>query len=437
MECILNIDISGTDNFAESEIRKEYLNRALIAFDTLIARDGLGSELLGWVDYPSKVLTEDISGYMNVVDRWRDSEIETVVVIGIGGSYIGTKSIYNALSPYFSQIRSDRKYPELLFAGLNLSGEYLSELKELLKSKKFAIIYVSKSGTTIETSIAFRVLKNLAEERYGKEGSKDKIVVITGEACSTFGNYAASQGYEIFTIPDNIGGRFSVLTAVGMLPTAISGFDIVSLLKGAISMERICKKRDSSNPAIIYASMRNLLHDKGYNLEILATYNPKLKSFTEWWAQLFGESEGKNGMGIFLVPLSYTEDMHGLGQYIQEGRRFIFETILSVENAECNLEIASDPDNPDGFEFLAGRDIHECCAIAEIGIMKAHVDGGVPNIRIAIPSMDEFTLGALLYFFEFSCGISGYILGMNPFDQPGVEYYKRNILALLGKPGFK
>jgi Glucose-6-phosphate isomerase len=436
MESILKVDISGTYNFAELDIRNEYLSRALSAFDTLIAKDGLGGELLEWVDLPSKVLVENVNSYMEVANSWREDGVETVVVIGIGGSYVGTKSIYNALSPYFRHKDTDRKYPELLFAGLNLSGEYLAELKTELITKKFAIIYVSKSGTTIETSIAFRVLKNLTEEIYGKEGSKDKIVVITGGAGSTFGDYAVSQGYKTFPIPDNIGGRFSVLTAVGMLPIAVSGFDILSLLRGAASMERTCKRRENNNPAITYASMRNLLHDKGYNLEILATYNPRLKSFTEWWAQLFGESEGKNGLGIFLVPLSYTEDMHGLGQYIQEGRRFIFETILSVESTVGDLEVISDPCNPDGFEFLAGRSINECCSIAEIGIKEAHVDGGVPNIRIVVPSMDEYNLGALLYFFEFSCGISGYMLGVNPFNQPGVEYYKRNIFSLLGKPGF-
>ena len=436
MEHILQVDISGTDSFVDSELKQEYLNRALSAFDTLIAKDGPGGNLLGWVDLPSKIHNEDINGYKEVADRWRDDRVEAVVVVGIGGSYVGTKSIYNALSPYFRHVRTDIKYPELLFAGVNLSGEYLAELKRVLINKRFAIIYVSKSGTTIETSIAFRVLKSLAEEVYGKDGSKEKIVVVTGGTHNTFGDYAALQGYRIFTIPDNIGGRFSVLTAVGMLPIAVAGFDIAALLKGAMAMERICKKKENSNPAITYASMRNLLHDKGYNLEILATYNPRLKSFTEWWAQLFGESEGKNGIGIFLVPLSYTEDMHGLGQYIQEGRRFIFETILSVGNIEGDLDINSDPGNPDGFEFLAGRGINECCAVAEIGIKEAHVDGGVPNIRIVVPSMDEFILGALLYFFEFSCGISGYMLGVNPFDQPGVEYYKRNMFALLGKPGF-
>ena len=436
MRHILEIDISGIDSFAKNKYREESLVGAMDAFDTLIARDGQGEDLLGWVDFPSKVVAEELHDYTEIVDRWIGSKVEIVVIVGIGGSYIGSKAIYDALSPYFRHHESSREYPELIFAGQNLSGEYLAELKELLRDKKFAIIYISKSGTTIETSIAFRILKNLAEDIYGKESSKDKIAVVTGEPYHPFRDYAASQGYRIFNIPDNIGGRFSVLTAVGMLPSAIAGFNIVELLNGAAAMERICKERSCDNPALIYASIRNLLYKEGYSTEIFASYSPRLKSFAGWWAQLFGESEGKNGKGILPTPLNYTEDMHGLGQYIQQGRRIIFETILSIENIERDIKIVSDPGNPDGFEFLAGRNIDECNSVAEMGIRKAHIDGGVPNVRIVIPELNEFTIGALFYFFEFSCGISGYMLGVNPFDQPGVEDYKQNMFALLGKPGF-
>ena len=437
MKHILNVDISGTDNFVSREVKEYYQNRAFNAFDTLVAKDGHGGDLLGWADLPSKVSFAELAAYSEVTCEWREDNVEIVVMVGIGGSYIGSKTIYDALSPYFMRFKTGSKYPSLVFAGQNLSGEYLAGLERLLEDKRFAIIYVSKSGTTIETSIAFRILKRLAEDRYGKDGAKSKIAVVTGEPHHIFRDYAVSQGYKIFNIPNNIGGRFSVLTAVGMLPTVIAGFDAAALLNGAAAMEGICKKRTHDNPAIVYASIRNLLYDKGYSTEILATYAPRLKSLSEWWAQLFGESEGKNEMGIFPVPLSYTEDMHGLGQYIQEGRKFIFETILSVEKIEGDVNVISDPDNPDGFEFLAGRSVNECSAIAEVGIRNAHIDGGLPNVRIEVPAIDEFTMGALLYFFEFACGISGYMLGVNPFDQPGVEYYKRNMFALLGKPGFE
>jgi len=431
---VIKIDASGAEGFA-GLFNPEYEKRTLDAFDALVAGRGPGNEFLGWLDLPETTARE-IHEYKEIAGRWRDEKVEVVVVIGIGGSYIGARAVYDALSPYFHYTESDNGYPKIIFAGQNMSGEYLVEMKELLRNKNFTIIYVSKSGTTIETSIAFRILKRLLEDIYGKRASRDRIVIVTGESHLPLRDFADIEGYKVLTIPDNVGGRFSALTAAGMLPITVSGFNAARLLEGAADMERICRERSLDNPALIYACLRNMLYNKNYNVEILATYNPRLKYLGEWWKQLFGESEGKEGKGIFPVSLSYTADMHGLGQYIQEGQRFIFETILSVERSERDLTIVSDPGNPDGFEFLAGRNVDECSSIAEMGIKKAHIDGGVPNISISIPAIDEYTMGALLYFFEFSCAISGYMLGINPFDQPGVEYYKKNMFALLGKPGF-
>ena len=435
MECRVKVDIFEAESFIEEPVKSEYEKRALDAFDTLMGKSGPGNDFLGWLDLPFNIDKTESRRYEEIAEEWRVEGVEFIVVVGIGGSYIGARAVYDALSPYFYYTEVNRGYPKLIFAGQNMSGEYLAELREILKNKKFAIIYVSKSGTTIETSLAFRMLKRLSEEIYGKEGSIERIKIVTSEPDHPFRDFADIEGYEAFSIPDNVGGRFSVLSAAGLLPITVSGFNTAKLLEGAEHMRSACHKRSESNPAITYACIRNMLYDKGYGLEILATYNPRLKYTGEWWKQLFGESEGKDGKGIFPVSLTYTADMHGLGQYIQEGRRLMFETVLSVESSGRDIRIVSDPSNPDGFEFLAGRNIDECSSIAEIGIKNAHVAGGVPNIRISIPTVDEFSMGALIYFFEFSCAISGYMLGVNPFDQPGVELYKKNMFKLLGKPG--
>ena len=362
---------------------------------------------------------------------------DIVVVIGIGGSYLGAKAVIEALNNSFDLLQKDRKNPIVLFAGQNIGEDYLFELQELLKDKKFGIISISKSGTTTEPAIAFRLLKTQLENQAGKEVAKKLIICITDKEKGALRILADKEGFTTYVIPDNVGGRFSVLTPVGLLPIAVAGYDIRALVNGAIDMKNKAIVPSTDNIAIQYAIIRNELYKTGKKIELLVNFNPKLHYIAEWWKQLYGESEGKDGKGIFPAAVDFTTDLHSMGQYIQDGERHLFETVITVEKSTHSLLIPHDKDNLDGLNFLAGKNIDNVNKMAELGTCIAHVDGGVPNLKIVLPELSEYNLGQLLYFFEIACGISGYILGVNPFNQPGVEAYKKNMFALLDKPGYE
>lgn len=362
-----------------------------------------------------------------------------VVVTGIGGSYLGARAVIDALNDSFDQLKGGRKNPFILYAGQNIGEDYTYELLDLLKDKSFGIIVISKSGTTTEPAIAFRALKELLETKYDKDEVKERIVAITDAKKGALRTLADQEGYETYIIPDDVGGRYSVLTPVGLLPIAVAGFSISELVRGAKKMRELTAINVpfEKNPASLYAATRNLLYKKGKKIEILVNYQPKLHYISEWWKQLYGESEGKENKGIFPASVDFTTDLHSMGQWIQEGERTIFETVVSIAAARHRVLIPRDEGNLDNLNYLAGKRIDEVNKMAELGTRIAHTDGGVPNIRIELPELNEYYLGQLLYFFEKACGISGYILGVNPFDQPGVEAYKKNMFALLGKPGFE
>ncbi|MDE6382202.1 MAG: glucose-6-phosphate isomerase, partial [Muribaculaceae bacterium] len=353
-----------------------------------------------------------------------------VVCVGIGGSYLGAKAVNTALADNFEYYYApEPKRPKVLYAGQNIGEEYTAELEKLLTGKRFGIIVISKSGTTTEPAIAFRILKEQLEKQAGKEAAKDLIVAITDEKKGALRTLATQEGYETYVIPDNVGGRFSVLTPVGLLPIAVAGHDIKKLMAGAVEMEKSTLRPNEDNIAETYARMRNALYRSGKKIEILANFDPKLHYFGEWWKQLYGESEGKEGKGIYPAAVDFTTDLHSMGQWIQEGERTIFETVISVAKPAVERRVPSDEANLDGLNYLAGKRIDEVNKMAELGTQMAHVDGGVPNMRIVIESLDEHTLGGLIYFFEKACGISGYMLGVNPFNQPGVEAYKKNMFT--------
>ena len=404
---------------------------------TLYEKTGKGSDFLGWVQLPARVSESEIMAIEEVASFYKKNA-ETVVVIGIGGSYLGAKATIEALSDNFWAMKENEN-PKVIFAGQNISDDYLYELLALLETRKYGIIVISKSGTTTEPAIAFRLLKDHLEKKAGKTQAKDLIVAITDEKKGALRSLATQEGYRTFVIPDDVGGRFSVLTPVGLLPVAVAGFSIRQLLQGAADMQKATGPDVpfKENPAAIYAAARNELYCAGKTTEILAGYHPKLLYVTEWWKQLYGESEGKENKGIFPAGVTLTADLHSMGQYIQEGLRNIFETVISVKRTAHRLRIPNDPANLDTLNFLSEKRIDEVNKMAELGTMLAHVDGGVPNIRIEIPAINEYNLGALFYFFEIACGISGYMLGVNPFDQPGVEAYKKNMFALLDKPGYE
>ncbi len=414
----------------QNEIGKHY--------KTLLQKTGKGNDFLGWVNLPSSVNPKLIKDIETSAKKIRDIA-EVVIVIGIGGSYLGARAVIDALSNPFSAMDNKRKNPYIIYAGNNLSEDYHTELLELLDKKDYAVIVISKSGTTTEPAIAFRLIKNHIEEKYGKEKAKDRIIAVTDKTKGALKKLSINEGYTTYDIPDDVGGRFSVLTPVGLLPIAIAGIDIKKLVAGASSAEKdLCETDDiDNNPAVLYAITRNLLYQKGKHIEILTNFQPHLQYFTEWWKQLYGESEGKENKGIFPAGVNFTADLHSMGQYIQEGLRNIFETVISIEQPKKKLFIPYDKENLDELNFLAGKGIQEVNKMAELGTMIAHVDGNVPNIKITIPLLNEESLGALIYFFEFACGLSGYMLGVNPFDQPGVEAYKKNMFALLDKPGFE
>ncbi|NOX87333.1 MAG: glucose-6-phosphate isomerase [Chlorobi bacterium] len=407
-------------------------------FKAIYNKTGKGNDFLGWVDLPDNIGETLISRIEDAAKKMQDQS-DVFVVIGIGGSYLGARAVIEALSHHFGHLRQEKKSPVILYAGNNISEDYLADLMDVLKNRDYSVAVISKSGTTTEPAIAFRILREDLESKYGTEESRRRIVAITDREKGALKQLADEKGYETFVIPDDVGGRYSVLTPVGLLPIAVAGFDIRQLLEGAKAMKALISKSEKidENPVSAYAAVRNALYNKGYTTEIMVNYEPRLFYFTEWWKQLFGESEGKENKGIFPAGVSFTTDLHSMGQYIQEGLRNIFETVLSVENPRRELTIPDDEKNLDKLNYIAGKAIHEVNRQAELGTMLAHVDGGVPNLRISVPEINENILGRLIYFYETACALSGYILGINPFDQPGVEAYKRNMFALLGKPGFE
>ena len=415
-----------------------YLEKALEAYGILDKETGAGNDFLGWKHLPSQTPESLLKQFEDIRDEWLQAGVDTVVVIGIGGSYLGAKCAIEALSHSF-QSRLGRKENSLdvVFAGNNLSENYLAELLDLMLRRSVATVVISKSGTTTEPAIAFRLVRNFIEDRYGKKAAASRIVAVTDKAKGALKKLSDTEGYRTFVIEDNVGGRFSVLTPVGLLPIVLAGHDARKLLAGAAEAERICSRATEDNPALRYAAMRNLLYSKGYKIEMLVSFNPKLTYLGEWWKQLFGESEGKDGRGIFPASANFTTDLHSMGQYIQDGERTLMETVVSVENSGRKLMINTDPENLDGLNFIAAKRVEECNRMAELGTRLAHIDGGVPQMQVSIERVDEANLGGLFYFFEMACGISAYILGVNPFDQPGVEAYKKNMFALLGKPGYE
>ena len=400
--------------------------------------EGAGNDFLGWVNLPSSITPEQIQTIQATAARLAE-KAEVVIVIGIGGSYLGAKAVLDAMTSSFHFLHKERKAPYILFAGNNLSETYTAELLEAVKDYSIAAIVISKSGTTTEPAVAFRLIKAEIEARYGKEEAKVRIASVTDAARGALKTLSTAEGYDTFVIPDNVGGRFSVLTPVGLLPLAAAGINIAELVRGAKDMEEATGENVpfEQNIAAQYAAVRNALYQKGFKIEILASYEPRLQYIAEWWKQLYGESEGKEHKGIFPASVTLTADLHSMGQYIQEGERTLFETVISVEKPAGEVTISSDEDNLDGLNFLAGKRLGHVNRMAELGVVLAHVDGGVPNIRIEMPTINEYYIGELLYFFEKACGISGYILGVNPFNQPGVEAYKKNMFALLDKPGYE
>ena len=399
----------------------------------------LGNDFLGWLHLPSEISEDFINELQNCADILRQN-CEAIVIAGIGGSYLGARAVIEALSNSFQWLVANDANPVILFAGNNIGEDYLAELTAYLKNKKFGVINISKSGTTTETALTFRLLKKQCEEQRGKDEAKKVIVAITDAKKGAARAAADKEGYKTFIIPDNVGGRFSVLTPVGLLPIACAGFNIKQIVEGAKAMENACSAEVpfEENPAALYAAVRNGLYSEaGKKIEIMVNFQPKLHFFSEWWKQLFGESEGKDGKGIFPASCDFTTDLHSMGQWIQQGERTIYETVISVEKPNKELLFPNDEDNLDGLNFLAGKRVDEVNKMAELGTRLAHVDGGVPNIHISVPVLNEYYIGQLIYFFEKACGISGIILGVNPFNQPGVEAYKRNMFALLDKPGYE
>jgi len=432
----IKLDISNAlGTVTEADVRA-LEPEAVAGIDKINNATGAGNDFLGWVDLPGRTPASLLDDIQATAERLRQ-ECEVVVAIGIGGSYLGAKAVIEALSDSFAPYRHATDSPAVLFAGQNIGEDYLYELQDFLKNKKFGIIVISKSGTTTEPAIAFRLLKAQLERQVGKEAASKLIVAITDAKRGALRTLATEEGYKTYVIEDNVGGRFSVLTPVGLLPIAVAGYDIKALVAGAVEMENATRNAGAGNMAALYAQTRNALYRAGKKIEILVNYNPKLHYFGEWWKQLYGESEGKDHKGIFPAAVDNSTDLHSMGQWIQDGERTIFETVLSVEETRHEVVIPSDDANLDGLNFIAGTHVDHVNKMAELGTRIAHVDGGVPNLRITIPALKEQYLGQLIYFFEKACGISGYILDVNPFNQPGVEDYKRNMFALLEKPGYE
>ena len=434
----IKLDITKAACFLEAGAVKAFEPKVKAAQEALEKGTCPGNDFLGWLHLPTEITPAFLDEIAACAKVLREN-CEAVVVAGIGGSYLGARAVIEALSNSFGWLVKDQKNPTILFAGNNIGEDYLFELTEYLKDKKFGVINISKSGTTTETALTFRLLKKQCEAQRGKEEAKKVIVAVTDAKRGAARTCADKEGYKSFIIPDNVGGRFSVLTPVGLLPIACAGFDIKQLVGGAQDKEKACAPSVpfEENPAAQYAAVRNGLYQNGKKIEIMVNYQPKLHFFSEWWKQLYGESEGKDKKGIFPASVDFTTDLHSMGQWIQDGERTIFETVLSVEEPEKKLLFPEDEENLDGLNFLAGKRVDEVNKMAELGTRLAHVDGGVPNIRISVPKLNEYYIGQLIYFFEIACGISGNVLGVNPFNQPGVEAYKKNMFALLAKPGYE
>lgn len=434
---MLKVNLGGCNSFVKNAEYKEYVNKALNSFDVLESGKGAGNDFLGWIHLPSSTPETLITEFEKVRDSWKSKGVDLVIAIGIGGSYLGARCVIEALSHNFSKmLKSGKNSPEVVFAGNNLSEEYLAELLDLMEERNVACIVISKSGTTTEPAVAFRIVKEYIEKKYSDNA--ERIVAITDATKGALKTLSSQKGYKTFIVPDNVGGRFSVLTPVGLLPIVVAGFDARELLKGAIEAEKALAERSEDNVAVMYAAMRNLLYSKyGKSIEVMVTYNPKFQYFGEWWKQLYGESEGKDGKGIFPASVNNTADLHSMGQFIQEGSRLMFETVINIENSNRKVVIDTDSQNLDQLNYLAGQRVEHCNAMARLGTKLAHIDGGVPQLEVCVERINEFNLGLLFYFFEFACGISAYTLGINPFNQPGVEAYKKNMFALLNKPGYE
>ncbi|WP_026694655.1 glucose-6-phosphate isomerase [Peribacillus kribbensis] len=429
---------SALSFFGEHEV--SYLKDAVkTAHKTLHEGTGAGSDFLGWIDLPVDYDKEEFSRIQKAAEKIK-SDSDILIVIGIGGSYLGARAAVDMLqhSFYNALPKEKRKTPQVLFAGNNISSTYMRDLMDLLEGKDFSINVISKSGTTTEPALAFRIFRKILEDKYGADEAKKRIYATTDKARGALKTLADEEGYESFVIPDDVGGRYSVLTAVGLLPIAVSGASIEDMMKGAADAREEFSKPDiEENMAYQYAAVRNILYAKGKTIEMLINYEPGLQYFSEWWKQLFGESEGKDQKGIYPSSANFSTDLHSLGQYVQEGRRDLFETVIKVEEPRHSLNIEKEENDLDGLNYLAGQTVNFVNNKAFQGTLLAHTDGGVPNLVVTIPAMDAYTFGYLVYFFEKACGISGYLLGVNPFDQPGVEAYKVNMFALLGKPGFE
>ena len=435
----IQLDITKATSFLNEGAVKAYESKVKAAQKSLENATCPGNDFLGWLHLPSSITSAFLDEVQTVVDTLRE-KCEVIVVAGIGGSYLGARAVIEALGNSFAWLVNDKRNPAIVFAGNNIGEDYLFELSDYLKDKRFGVINISKSGTTTETALAFRLLKKQCEAQRGKDEARQAIVAITDAKRGAARAAADKEGYKTFVIPDNVGGRFSVLTPVGLLPIACAGFDIKALVAGAADMEKLTGPEVpfEQNIAAQYAAVRNALYaEKGKKIEIMVNYQPKLHFIAEWWKQLYGESEGKEHKGIFPASCDFTTDLHSMGQWIQEGERSIFETVISVEKPARELLFPNDEENLDGLNFLAGKRVDEVNKMAELGTLLAHVDGGVPNIRISVPELNAYYIGQLIYFFEIGCGISGNLLGVNPFNQPGVEAYKKNMFALLDKPGYE
>lgn len=434
----IQLDITKAAQFLGTDAIAAYESKVKAAQEALENGTCPGSDFLGWLHLPSSITSEFLAELNSTAQILREN-CEVVVVAGIGGSYLGARMVIEALSNSFQWLLNDKKNPVILFAGNNIGEDYLSEMCSYLSDKKFGVINISKSGTTTETALAFRLLKKQCEEQRGKEMARKVIVAVTDARKGAARTTADKEGYKSFVIPDNVGGRFSVLTPVGLLPIAVAGFNIEKLVAGAVDMEKatVLQVPFMENPSAVYAACRNALYAQGKKIEILVNYQPKLHYLNEWWKQLFGESEGKDHKGIFPAAVDFTTDLHSMGQWIQEGERTIFETVVSIEKPSHEVLFPTDEENLDGLNFLAGKRVDEVNKMAELGTQLAHVDGGVPNIRLSVPVLDEYYIGQMIYFFEKACGISGNLLGVNAFNQPGVEAYKKNMFALLNKPGYE
>ena len=432
---MVKVNVGGCSSFVNDADYQKYVRKALAAYDVLAAESGPGNDFLGWKTLPVDIPDSLIGECEAIRDAWAAKGVDLVVVIGIGGSYLGARCAIEALSHGF--VRKEG-VPQIVYAGNNLSEDYLAEMMDLAAMRNTACVVISKSGTTTEPAVAFRVVKEYIEKTYGKAEAATRIVAITDAVKGALKTLATQEGYRTFVVPDNVGGRFSVLTPEGILPIILAGFDMRAMLRGAAAEREALLVKAEDNPAVQYAAMRNLLYtEMGKKVEILVTFNPKLQYLGEWWKQLYGESEGKDGKGIFPASVVCTTDLHSMGQFIQEGDRVMFETTVTVEKAHREVLVGADEQNLDQLNYLAGRHVEHCNKMAQLGTKLAHIDGGVPQLEITVAQLDEASLGALFYFFEFACGVSAYLLGVNPFNQPGVEAYKKNMFALLRKPGFE